>query len=385
MPPLEVRAQSIEELRTHRSEKWREHPEDVLPLPVAEMDFPIATPIREILLEMVSHSDLGYLGPIPELPRAFSQFAEKRWNWKSDLTQIHLATDVGVGVVEVLRLLTSPGDKVVINSPVYHNFYTWIRETHLESVDVPFVEFENGWFLDFDALEESYKQGAKVHLLCNPQNPLGRLFTKEELLRIARLAAEYSVIVISDEIHAPLTFSEATFIPFLSLGSDAESVGIVVTAASKAWNIAGLKCAIVISQSEAMDVVLRKLPQATHYRASLLGGFASAAAFEQGEEWLDGVIATLDSNRHHLAELLAKKIPEVKYRLPQNSYLAWLDMSALELGINPSSVLLERGRVALNSGRSFAPHTPHFVRLNFATSHAVLEEAVNRMVVAING
>ena len=385
MPPLEVRAQSLEELRTHRSEKWREFPEDVLPLPVAEMDFPIAAPIREILLEMVSHSDLGYLGPIPELPRAFSQFAEKRWNWKSDPAQIHLATDVGVGVVEVLRLLTSPGEKVVVNSPVYHNFYTWINETHLERVDVPFIEFENGWFLDFDALEESYKQGAKVHLLCNPQNPLGRLFTKEELLRIARLAAEYSVIVISDEIHAPLTYSEATFIPFLSLGPDAESVGIVVTAASKAWNIAGLKCAIVISQSEAMDAVLRKLPQATHYRASLLGGFASAAAFEQGEEWLDGVITTLDSNRQHLAELLAKKIPEIKYRLPQNSYLAWLDMSALEMGNNPSSVLLERGRVALSPGRSFAPHTPHFVRLNFATSHSVLEEAVNRMVVAIHG
>ena len=126
MPPLEIQAQSLEELRTHRSEKWREFPEDVLPLPVAEMDFPIAAPIRELLLEMVSHSDLGYLGPIPELPIAFSQFAQKRWDWKLDPTQIHLATDVGVGVVEVLRLLTSPGDKVVLNSPVYHNFYTWI-------------------------------------------------------------------------------------------------------------------------------------------------------------------------------------------------------------------------------------------------------------------
>ncbi len=384
MPPLEVRAQSLEELRTHRSEKWREFPEDVLPLPVAEMDFPIAAPIRELLLEMVAHSDLGYLGPIPELPLAFSQFAQKRWNWKADLSQIHLVTDVGVGVVEVLRLLTSPGDKVVVNSPVYHNFYTWIKETHVEKVDLPFVESENGWFIDFDDLEESYKQGAKVHLLCNPQNPLGRLFTEEELLRIAHLAKEYSVVVISDEIHAPLTYPEATFIPFLSLGSDAEAVGIVVTAASKAWNIAGLKCAIIISQSEAMDAVLKRLPKATHYRASLLGGFATAVAYKQGEEWLDGVITTLDSNRKYLAELLAKKIPEIKYRIPQNSYLAWLDMSALELGINPSFVLLERGRVALNSGRSFAPHTPQFVRLNFATSHTVLEEAVNRMVVAIN-
>ena len=385
MPPLEIQAQSLEELRTHRSEKWREFPEDVLPLPVAEMDFPIAAPIRELLLEMVSHSDLGYLGPIPELPIAFSQFAQKRWDWKLDPTQIHLATDVGVGVVEVLRLLTSPGDKVVLNSPVYHNFYTWIRETHLEKVDVPFVEFEHGWFIDFEALEASYKQGAKVHLLCNPHNPLGRVFSKEELLRIAQLAKEYSVVVISDEIHGPLTYAEAEFVPFLSLGAEAEAVGIVITAASKAWNMAGLKCAIVVSQGEVMDAVLKNLPQATHYRASLLGGFATATAYEHGEDWLDGVITALDSNRVYLAELLAKKIPAVRYRIPENSYLAWLDMSALDLGINPSVVLLERGRVALNSGRSFAPQTPQFVRLNFATSHLVLEEAVNRMVVAING
>lgn len=384
MTPLEVRAPSLEELRTHRSEKWRGYPSDVLPLPVAEMDFPVAAPIRDLLLDMVSHSDLGYLGPIPELPISFVKFAQNRWNWSPDVDQVHLGTDVGVAVVEVLRLITTPGDTVVVNSPVYHNFYTWIDETHLEKIDVPFVEQASGWFIDFDALEEAYKKGVKVHLLCNPQNPLGRVFTKEELMRIAKLAHEYSVVVISDEIHAPLTYSEATFVPFLSLGFEAESVGIVVTAASKAWNIAGLKCALIISQSEAMDLVLKGLPKATHYRASLLGGFAAAAAYEEGNEWLDAVIATLDSNRHYLAELLSIKIPQIKYRIPQNSYLAWLDLSDLHMGINPSSVLLERGKVAMNSGSSFGLHTSQFVRLNFATSHSILEEAVDRMVVAIS-
>ncbi|MDP1719642.1 MAG: aminotransferase class I/II-fold pyridoxal phosphate-dependent enzyme [Candidatus Nanopelagicaceae bacterium] len=383
MTPLEVRAPSLEELRTHRSEKWREYPSDVLPLPVAEMDFPVALPIRDLLLNMVSHSDLGYLGPIPELPVSFVKFAQSRWNWSVDVDQVHLATDVGVAVVEVLRLITTPGDAVVVNSPVYHNFYTWIDETHLEKIDVPFVEQTGGWFIDFAALEEAYKQGAKVHLLCNPHNPLGRVFTKEELSHIAKLAHEYSVVVISDEIHAPLTYSESTFVPFLSLGFEAESVGMVVTAASKAWNIAGLKCALIVSQSEITDSVLKRLPKATHYRASILGGFASAVAYEEGGEWLDAIIATLDSNRHFLAELLAAKIPQIKYRIPQNGYLAWLDMSDLNLGIDPSSVLLERGKVALNSGRSFGPHTSQFVRLNFATSHSVLEEAIDRMVVAI--
>lgn len=375
---------TLEELRTHRSAKWREYPTDVLPLPVAEMDFPVAAPIRDLLLEMVAHSDLGYLGLIPELPRAFAKFALGRWNWRVDADHIHVATDVGVGVVEVLRLLTRPGESVVVNSPVYHNFFTWISEAHLEAVDVPFHEQLGEWNIDFDALEQAYKNGAKVHLLCNPQNPLGRVFMQSELLQIAKLAKKYSVKVVSDEIHAPLTYSEARFVPFLSLGSEAETVGIVVTAASKAWNIAGLKCALVISQSEVMNAVLARLPVATHYRASLLGGFASVTAYEVGGEWLDAVIATLDTNRRYLADLLASKIPQVKFRMPSNSYLAWLDVSELGLGVDPAYVFLKQGKVALNAGVSFGPHTSQYVRLNFATSHSVLEEAVNRMVVAIS-
>lgn len=384
MPPIEVTAFALEELRTHRSEKWREFPSDVLPLPVAEMDFPVALPIRELLVEMVSRSDLGYLGPIPEVSRAFENFAKKRWDWVLDPSQIHIVTDVGVGVVEVLRLFTSPGDRVLINTPVYHNFNIWLQETHLEKVDVPFVQDGQAWKLDLGQVEEAYRSGVKAHLLCNPHNPLGYVYSKSELLEIAHLAREYSVIVISDEIHGPLTFSESTFIPFLSLGEDAESVGIVITAASKAWNIAGLKCAIVVSQSPVMDALLKKLPIATHYRASLLGAFATAKAFSDGEEWLEGVIRALDFNRYLLRDLLDEKIPEIKYHLPSCTYLAWLDLEDLHLGANPSQVLLDRGRVALSPGKAFSPRTFHFVRLNFATSPEILTEAVNRMVVAIS-
>ena len=384
MSPIEVRASTLQELQTHRSEKWREFPSDVLPLPVAEMDFPVAAPIRELLMEMVSHSDLGYLGPIPEVALGFEGFANRRWGWSVDPNQVHIATDVGVGVVEVLRLLTQPGDRVLINSPVYHNFTTWINETKLEKVDVPFVQEGDEWKMDLVAVEEAYRSGVKAHLMCNPHNPIGYVYSKPELLKIAELAREYSVVVISDEIHGPLTYSESTFIPFLSLGEAAESVGIVVTAASKAWNIAGLKCAIIISQSPKMDALLKRLPIATHYRASLLGGFATAVAFSEGDEWLDGVLKTLDSNRYLLHDLLDKRIPQIKYRVPNCTYLAWLDMEALNLGRNPSQVLLDRGRVALSPGKVFSPHTLNFVRLNFATSPEILTEAVDRMVVAIS-
>lgn len=384
MPPLEVTAFPLEELRTHRSEKWREFPNDVLPLPVAEMDFPVASPIRDLLIDMVSHSDLGYLGPIPEVALGIERFAKNRWGWVLDPNQIHIVTDVGVGVVEVLRLFTNSGDRILINTPVYHNFNTWIHETGLEKVDVPFEQVGREWKLDLRAVEAAYKSGVKAHLICSPQNPIGYVFSKSELIEIARLAREYSVIVISDEIHGPLTFPEATFVPFLSLGEDAEAVGIVITAASKAWNIAGLKCALVISQSPRMDALLKRLPIATHYRASLLGAFATAKAFSGCEEWLEGVLKTLDFNRFLLRDLLEKKIPQIAYEVPSCTYLAWLDLGALNLGRNPAQVLLDRGKVALSPGKAFSPKTLNFVRLNFATSPEILTEAVNRMVVAIS-
>lgn len=383
MSPFEVHALPLAEMRTHLSEKWREFPIDVLPLPVAEMDFPVAPPILNFLLEMVSHSDLGYLGPIPEMGRSFAAFSRQRWDWDVDPDQVRIATDVGVGVVEVLRLFTQPGDRVLLNSPIYHNFYTWIAETHLTKVDVPFTETDAGWTLDLAAIEAEYRSGIKVHLLCSPHNPLGRVYTREELLHLAELAQQYGVLIVSDEIHAPLTYAESQFVPFLSLGPIAESVGVTITAASKAWNIAGLKCAIMVTQSEKMAEKLKKLPSAMHYRASLLGAFATVKAFEHGGEWLDAAMQTLDVNRYFLKELLMTKVPEIKYRIPNCSYLAWLDFSALGLGENPAAALLERGRVAFNAGHAFGPQTGQFVRLNFATSQSVLTEAVDRIVKAL--
>ena len=370
----------LAQMRTHRSTKWRDFPADVLPLPVAEMDFEIAEPIRTLLLEMVSHSDLGYLGSIPEVGTSFAKFAQMRWNWTVDPEQVHIVTDVGVGVVEVLRVLTQPGDKVLINSPVYHNFSTWIEETHVTKVDVPFGDVNSGYAIDFDGIENAYKSGVKIHLLCSPHNPLGRVYSRAELLKLVALAKEYKVIIISDEIHAPLTFSETQFIPFLSVGQDAQDLGVTVTAASKAWNLAGLKCAFVVSQSETMNSKLAALPEATHYRASLLGAFATATAFAEGGDWLDGALRTLDENRHFLKTLLSEKLPTVTYEIPACSYLAWIDLASLNLGDNPAKTLLEKGRVAFNPGESFSPNAQQYIRLNFATGHDVLEEAVNRII-----
>ena len=382
-----VSAPNLAELQSHRSEKWRGFAADVLPLPVAEMDFPVAQPIRDLLTEMISKSDLGYLGSIPELGQGFTQFAGRRWNWEVDPLQVRAATDVGVAVVEVLRVFTNPGDSILVNSPVYQNFYNWINETKLTLVDVPFErtgdESANPWELNWDGIEKAYAAGLKVHLLCSPHNPLGRIYTKEELLRIVALAKRYDVLVISDEIHAPLTFKGNTFVPMLSLGADAESVSVTVTAASKGWNIAGLKCAIIVSQNEVINTRLATMPMAVHSRASLLGGFATAIAFAEGEIWLDSVIENLDHNRHMLKDLLNSQLPSVRYHIPDNSYLGWLDLEALNLGEDPSVTLLEKGRVAFNAGHIYGKQCSQYVRFNFATSPTIITEAVHRIARAI--
>jgi len=387
MSDQQFSAHNLVELHTHHSEKWRAFPQDVLPLPVAEMDFPVAEPIKAILTEMVAHSDLGYLGPIPELGLGFKKFAAERWNWKVDEKQVRAATDVGVAVVEILRVFTKPGDSILISSPVYHNFYTWINETKLTLVDVPFErtgnEDTNPWIINWESIESAYASGIKVHLLCSPHNPLGFIYSEQDLRKIVALAKKYDVLVISDEIHAPLTFPGETFVPILSLGADAESVALCVTAASKGWNIAGLKCAIIISQNNEMNTELAKLVPAMHYRASLLGGFATAVAFAECEVWLDTVLAQLDQNRHLIKKLLAEKLPTVRYHIPQNSYLAWLDVESLNLGENPSVTLIEKGRVAFSPGHGFGKQCDQYVRLNFATSTEIITEAIDRIARAI--
>jgi cystathionine beta-lyase len=384
----DLRALDLSELQTHRSEKWRAFPKDVLPLPVAEMDFPVADPIRQVLREMIDHSDLGYLGSIPEMGTAFAGFAKRRWGWSVDPLQVRIAADVGVGIVEVLRVITKPGDKILINSPVYPNFWTWCTETHLEQVDVPLTQSENAingsnWILDWDGIEKAYASGIKAHLICNPHNPLGRVYTREELSRLADLAKKHNVYVLSDEIHAPLTFAEQKFTPFLSVSENARAVGITITAASKGWNIAGLKCAIIVSENEKVHETLNGIAPATHYRASLLGAFASVAAFEKGEPWLDSAMVEIDKNRNLVAELIAAKTPGVGYRIPHCSYLAWLDLTSFNLGEDPSAVLIEKGKVAFVPGVRFGAQSSQFVRLNFATSPQILEEAFNRLATVL--
>ena len=368
----------LSQLQKRKSAKWREFPSDVLPLPVAEMDFEIAKPIRDVLQEMIEGSDTGYLGPIPELGINLAKFSKARWGWEVDPEQVFTATDVGVGMVEMARTVVNPGDSIMINSPVYHNMNNWIAELKCKSYDAPLIKTGLHYTLDLDAVERGYASGVKAHFLCNPHNPVGTVFNKEELAALAELAKKYGVTVFSDEIHAPLTYDATQFVPFLAVSETAREVGICVTAASKSWNLAGLKCATVITAHPKQQERAKAMPAAVHFRASLFGAVASATAY-QCSDWLDSAIETFDSNRNYLKKLLTQSLPTVGYRVPDFSYLAWLDLTSLNLGENPAQTLLEKGKLALNAGAMFGADSGNFVRLNFATSEEILDDAVSRI------
>jgi cystathionine beta-lyase len=360
------------------SSKWRRFPDDILPMHVAEMDFDVAQPIQRRLVEMVNNSDLGYLGPLPELAPAFAGFAKRKWNWEIDQSAIKLATDVGVAAVEILRSVGRPGDKVLINSPVYASFFKWISEVKMVPHDAPLRLVGDRWSLDLAAIEKAFSEGVKIYLLCSPHNPVGTVHTKEELQEVARLADKFNVLVISDEIHAPLAW--VPFTPLLSLGSAAENQTVTITSSSKAWNTAGLKAGFIITQSKKMQERMRDLPEAMNWRASLLGAFSMVEAYTNGEEWLNDTVLKIQENLTFLRFELAKQLPKAKFFDMSATYLAWLDLSAYGLD-NLQGRLLQDAKVSVVAGPDHSPDNcyPDFVRFNFATSQPRIAEAIRRM------
>jgi cystathionine beta-lyase len=365
----------LETLRRRRSSKWVKHPPDVLPSFVAEMDVALAPPVRDALVEAIELGDLGYAEP-GRVFESFAAFAGRRLGWAPDPARMRLVADVMAGIVETLRVLTEPGDGVVITTPVYHPFFEGIPEAGRRIVEVPLADGE----LDLDALDAAFAAGARAFLLCNPHNPSGRVLERTVLEDVAALAARHDVLVLSDEIHAPLTLPGALHTPFAALG---ESRSVVITSASKAFNFPGLKCAIAVAGSDAVVRELDRLPSEVHYRTGLLGVIGSQAAFEHGDAWLDELLAALDAKRRRLATLLAEHLPAVGYSPPEASFLAWLDCRVLGLGDDPAAAFLERGHVALEPGLKFGKQGRGFARLNIGTSDELLTEAVRRMAAAV--
>jgi cystathionine beta-lyase len=373
---------SWDDLRRRRSAKWRTYPADVLPAWVAETDFPLAPPVKRALREAVERDDTGY-AHFAGFPEALSQFLGERLNWAVDPAHVSGLPDVLSGVTESLRLLTEPGDGVVVNTPIYPPFFTTIANAGRQVVEAPLARHGTGYRLDLDALGSAFAAGARGYLLCSPHNPTGIVFTRAELEAVAELARRHDVAVVADEVHAPLTLAGATFTPYLAAGPQAPARAVALTSASKAFNLAGLKCAALVVADGDMLALAEKVPMEVRYRTGLLGVLAGIAAFRDGGPWLDDLLYYLDGSRRLLSDLLAERLPDVRYEPPQASYLAWLDLRAYDLGADPAAVLLERGRVALSAGPDFGRPGRGFARLNLGTSRAMLTETVDRMARAI--
>lgn len=375
-----VTALPLAQLRERTSEKWREYPEDVLPLFVAETDFPLAPEIAAALERAVRLGDTGYVASRTPLARSYADFAARRFGWIVDPDFSRSTADVSMGIVEILRRVISPGERVIVTPPVYPPFFELVAEAGGVAERVPLHDTGTGWELDLDAIGKALAGGARAVLLCNPHNPTGTVHTAASLSALATLAERYGAVVVSDEIHAPLTQPDVTFTPFLDSGEAARRVGYAVVSASKAFNLAGLKCALMVAGTQERFRLLRDLPVEVEWRTGQFGLRAAVAAWSPAsDDWLDGLLVTLDANRRLLGDLLADHLPEARYRMPGAGYLAWIDLNGLGWGDNPGKRILREGRVALHFGPAFGEPGRGFVRLNFGTSPEILTEAVTRI------
>jgi cystathionine beta-lyase len=346
------------------------------------MDVTLADTVTRALQDAVAAGDTGYATPDPELAGAVANFHLSRFGWQLDTGGVHLIPDVMAGVTEILRRAVPPGSGVVVNTPVYPPFFTHIGDAECRVVEAPLARAGDGFALDLDAIEAAFTAGAPVYLLCNPHNPTGLVLTVDELRRIAELAERFRVLVLADEIHAPLTLPGAHHVPYLSM-PEARPHGIAFISASKAWNLPGLKCAQLVTASEPMRALVARLPEQLVFGAGNLGVIASIAAYRDGGPWLDELLLLIDRNRRLLADLLAERLPAVRYVPPQGTYLAWLDCRGLGLPEEPARVFLKRGRVALRPGPDFGAPGRGWVRVTIATAPEILAEIVDRMRSAV--
>lgn len=384
---------TLEQLRARTSMKWTTHPGDVLPLWVAEMDVLLAPAVAESLHRAVTLGDTGYPSGYA-YAEAVADFAAVRWGWDGvAVERAAIVPDVMMGIVETLRLITDPGDAVIVCSPVYAPFYAFVTHADRRLVEAP---LSSEGRLDLDALADALARCASrrpVLLLANPHNPTGTAHTRDELTAVAALARQHGVRVISDEIHAPLVLSGAEFVPYLSVPGAEDAFALY--SASKGWNLAGLKAALLVAGPEAA-ADLARLPEEVSHGPSHLGVIAHTAAFEHGRDWLDALLVGLDANRSLLADLVDGVLPGVTMMWPEATYLAWLDCRGLgldqavprdptsELAVvtdvsGPARMFLDSARVALSSGHVFGSGGAGFVRLNYGTTPTILREAIHRM------
>ena len=367
--------------------KWHRHGPGRLAAWVADMDFPAPPPVALALHSFVDAGDLGYPDWLEGTPlrSLFAQRMAGRFGWAASPDEVRELSDVVQGVQIALHLATPPGAAIALHTPAYPPFFRTAATMDRPILPIPAVRTGDGWAYDHErfARDLAAARGAcRTLLLCNPQNPTGRVFSRDELAELAALAEEHDLLIISDEIHADLVYEPARHVPIASLGPEVAARTLTLTSATKAFNVAGVRCAIAHIGPPALRETWDAQPDHLVGIVSRLGVEATRAAWQDGDDWLASVVAVLDRNRRLLGDLLAARLPAVDYVVPQATYLAWLDFRPLGLPDRPET-LLRDGGVVLYPGPDFGPDGEGFARCNFATSATVLEAIVDRMAAAV--
>ena len=373
-------------LRGIVGKKWSTFP-DCTGAFVAEMDFATAPVIKEALHAVVEEGFFGYLpdAAADDMRAACAAWYGANFGWDVPATSIEPVPDVLKVLEIVLQYFSKPDGKVIVTTPAYMPFLFVPKAMGREQIEVPMINTDGFWEFDFDGIEAAFQAGGEVLILCNPYNPLGRVLTRDEMVRISELVDKYGGRVFSDEIHSPITYPGVQHIPYASISEVTAGHTITAASASKAWNLAGLKCAQAILSNETDREIWKRDAGFAAHGASTIGVIANAVAWREGKPWLDDVLAYLDGNRQLIGEMLGTLLPDVTYRQPDGTYLAWLDFRKANLGPGLDVFFRENAHVAIVDGGACGEVGQGAVRFNFAMPRPILQEAIERMAAAVNG
>ncbi len=359
---------------------------DVLPMWVADMDFAAPPAVVEAIRERAAHGVYGYPIRTAEFYQAIGNWMQRRHHWAVQPEWILNIPGVVPGISAVIQAFTQPGDKIIIQPPVYPPFFSCVTQSGRQVVENTLLQEGDRYVIDFDQLTQLAQAGAKLLLLCNPHNPVGRSWTPEELRKLSQICLEYQIILISDEIHGDLIFKGHRHTPVASLSPEVSRNTVTLTAPSKTFNIAGLNTAVAIVADENLRKKLQHMLEMLHISGgNLFGILALDAAYRHGEDWLVELLLYLESNADYLVGFLAERVPQIQVRKPECTYLAWLDCR--QLGMNV--VELKRfftleAKVGLNAGYAFGTAGEGFMRLNFGCSRAMLQQGLEQIGQAVN-
>ena len=372
------------ERRQTDSIKWRHYDPDVLPMWVADMDFRSPEPVIQALRDRVEHGVFGYADESAELRQVLVERLADRYHWQVKPDDILLMPGVVNGFNQACHALGSPGDDVLVQTPVYGPILKGPDYAGLNRVESSLVRKENGWYgIDFEAFEKAITPETRLFILCNPHNPVGRVFTPEELSRMGEICLRHGVTLCSDEIHCDLVFNGHPHTPIATLSPELARQTITLMAPSKTYNIAGLDCSFAVIQDAELRQRFSQAGKGLVKGVNLLGMTAALAAYRGGQDWLDELLVYLQANRDFLVDFVKNNLPGITMSVPEGTYLAWLDCQALELDQTPSDFFMARARVAMNDGKWFGPGGEGFVRLNFGCPRSQLAEALERMARAL--